>query len=207
MEYQQAGKIILVRHGETDANRRRCFAESNEVPLNETGRMQAQRLAGSLPCEFRPARVLSSDFLRARETSDIIAAALGLRSEVIAGVHERDFGCLKGHPYERMGEAISLDAMYDPEQFWYWAPVGGESLDDVRVRGAAALDAIRAGNEGKQVVVVCHGAVIQAMCAHITGEWNEAWVPPNCGIVVIDYVGREWKRPVVSGEWEFVSIY
>jgi probable phosphoglycerate mutase len=207
MQHQQAGKIILVRHGETEANRLRCFAESNEVPLNETGRMQAHRLAASLAREFPLARVFSSDFLRARETSDIIAAALGLKTEVIAGIHERDFGRLKGHPYERLAEAMVLDAMYDPGQFRQWAPDGGESLEEVRMRGAAALEALRMEHQGKQVIVVCHGAVIQAMCAQVTGEWNEGWVPPNCGTVVIDFIGLEWKRPVVSGAWECLPTH
>jgi hypothetical protein len=44
--------------------------------------------------------------------------------------------------------------------------------------------------------------VIQAVCAHITGAWNEAYVPPNCGIVVLDHTAQGWGQPVISGEWE-----
>jgi len=179
--------IILVRHGETEANRRRCFADSNKIPLNETGRMQAQKLATRLAREFRPELLFSSDFARARETSEIIGGVLGLETEVIAGIHERDFGRLKGLPYEQMQGDVAHD---------------GESLEDVQLRAAPVLEALRTEHTGRQVIVVCHGAVIQAMCAHITGEWNHAWVPPNCGIVVIDYVGQQWKQPVVSGDWE-----
>jgi broad specificity phosphatase PhoE len=207
MEQQQAGTLILVRHGETDANRRRCFAESSEIPLNENGLLQASHLGAQLAREFRPELLVSSDFLRARQTSDIIADALGLKTEVIAGIHERDFGCLKGHPYERMGKAMALDVMYDSARSWMWTPAGGESLEDVRVRGAAVLERLREEHPGKQAVVVCHGAVIQAMCAHITGDWNEAWVPPNCGIVIIDYLGARWKQPVVQGDWECIPTH
>lgn len=129
MERAQGGKIILVRHGETEANRRRHFAESDEIPLTETGRLQARQLALHLAREFRPAVLLSSCFLRARETSEIIANSLDLETEVIAGIHERDFGCLRGHPYERMAEKMSLDSRYDPFQAWMWKPEGGESQE------------------------------------------------------------------------------
>jgi broad specificity phosphatase PhoE len=74
------GKIILVRHGETDANRRKCLAESDDIPLTETGRRQ-------------------SEFARTRKTSDIIAGVLGLYPEIIPGIHECNFGFLKGHSY------------------------------------------------------------------------------------------------------------
>jgi broad specificity phosphatase PhoE len=181
------GKIILVRHGETEANCRKCFAESDDIPLTETGRRQAHELAARLAREFRPQILCSSEFARARETSEIIATTLGLRPEIIPGIHERNFGFLKGHAYDRMGEAMTADPLYDPARSWQWTPAGGESLEDVRHRAIAALGEARARNRGKDIVIVCHGAVIQAICAQIGGEWRESSVPPNCGVVEIVY--------------------
>jgi len=195
-------KIILVRHGETEANRRRCFADSDEIPLTDAGRLQAHTLASRLAKEFRADVVLSSEFTRARQTSEIIARILGLPFEVIPGIHERNFGCLRGRAYERMGEAMVADTRYDPAKAWLWAPEGGESLADVQRRAMAALESARVRHTGRQVVVVCHGAVIQAVCAHITGEWTESFVPPNCGVVEIEYAPDGWARPVVSDDWE-----
>ncbi len=186
------GKIILVRHGETEANRRKCFAESDDVPLTETGRRQAHELASLLAREFRPQILCSSEFARARETSEIIGAVLNLRPEIIPGIHERDFGFLRGHPYHRMGEAMTADPLYDPDQSWQWVPAGGESLDDVRNRAIAALSEVRARHRGKDIVIVCHGAVIQAIFAHIDGKWSESFVPPNCGVVEIEYTPDGW---------------
>jgi probable phosphoglycerate mutase len=194
---KNASKIILVRHGETEANRRRRFAESDEIPLTDTGRLQAHRLALRLAREFRPAVLFSSGFLRARETSEIIARSLDLETEVIAGIHERDFGCLKGQPYQRMVETMSLDSRYDPSKACMWTPEGGESQEDVRLRAGSVLETLRARYAGRQVVVVCHGAVIQAIWAHITGSWDEANVPPNCGIVVLDHTAEGWSQPVI----------
>jgi broad specificity phosphatase PhoE len=181
------GRIILVRHGETEANRRRCFADSDEIPLTDAGRVQSREVALRLSREFRPDVLVSSHFLRARQTSEIIANALGLATEPIQGIHERDFGSLKGHPYERLGEAPSLT---EP---WLWSPPGGESLDDVRRRAMAAMDTLRVRYPGCEIVVVTHGAVIQSICAHITGEWRDTSVPPNCGIATILYDVGGWN--------------
>lgn len=194
-------RIILVRHGETAANRLRRFAESNEIPLTETGRLQAQELATRLAAEFRPQLLLSSSYLRARETSEIIGATLALTPELLPGIHERDFGNLRGHVYERMGELMLADAMYDAARPWLWVPPEGESLEAVRMRAIAALESAR-GRDVQEILIVCHGAVIQAICAHLTGEWRESFVPPNCGYAVIEHTTEGWSAPVISGDWE-----
>jgi broad specificity phosphatase PhoE len=183
-------KLILVRHGETEANRLGCFAGSDDIPLTENGRLQAKELAVRLSREFTPQVLVTSTFLRAKQTSQIIADVLGLRAEEVEGLHERDFGCLKGHPYHCLGEMLLRDPHLTLES---WRPDGGESLDDVRQRAAKALETLVKRHPGQQIVVVCHGAVIQAICADVTGEWAEATVPPNCGIITIDYVAKTWR--------------
>ncbi|HWF06865.1 MAG TPA: histidine phosphatase family protein [Bryobacteraceae bacterium] len=195
------GRFILIRHGETDANRRRCFADSDEIPLSDIGIQQAREVALLLASGCRAQILVSSHFLRARQTGEIIAEALRLATEAIPGLHERDFGCLKGHAYERMGELMGSN---DREP-WRWKPEGGESLDDVRRRAILVMESLRARYPGREIVVVCHGAVIQAICAHITGVWTEASVPPNCGIVTIDYEEDVWGEPVLSGAWNPIA--
>jgi broad specificity phosphatase PhoE len=181
------GRIILVRHGETEANRTGCFAESDEIPLTAAGRAQARDAARRLAADFRPRHMLSSPFARARETGEIIARALRLEVEILEGIQERNFGCLKGHPYARMAEMMAGDPACDFDKTWAWRPAGGESLEDVRRRAAAVLDEVRARHGDRDVVVVCHGAVMQAMAAHMTGSWSEAAIPANCGIFVMEY--------------------
>jgi len=178
------GKILLVRHGETAANRTERFAASDEIPLTDVGRRQALQVARRLQAEFRPRHLLSSPFARARETSEIIAGVLAMEIEILQGIHERDFGCLKGHPYARMLDMMADDPAYDSHRPWTWSPPGGESLEDVRRRVVATLEGVR-GRSG-DVVVVCHGAVMQALAAHLNGSWNGVSIPGNCGILVIE---------------------
>ena len=175
-----------MRHGETEANRAERFAESDEIPLTAAGRRQAREVARRLAADFRPRHLLSSPFTRARETSEIIAATLRLEVEILEGIHERNFGCLKGHPYARMREMMAGDPACDSNRTWTWSPAGGESLEDVRRRAVAVLDEVSRRHADRDVVVVCHGAVIQAIAAHLTGNWSEAAIPGNCGIFVVE---------------------
>src|ERR1700733_5521080 len=111
MERAPGGKIVLVRHGETEANLRRCFADSDDIPLTDAGRLQSREVAFRLAREFCPEVLVSSHFARAKETSEIIGRVLGLPTEAIPGIHERDFGSLKGRPYEELGRR---DALWSP---------------------------------------------------------------------------------------------
>jgi probable phosphoglycerate mutase len=183
------GRIILARHGETEANVRRIFAESDDIPLTATGRIQSEQLAQRLAREFRPDVLASSHFLRARQTSEIIGRVLGLTPEPIPGIHERDFGGLKGHPYARFAESSHL----------------AETLDSVRRRAITAIETLRDRYPAQEIVVVSHGAVIQSVCAHITGVWSEESVPPNCGLVTIAYDANGWRAPVLSGDWDQIT--
>jgi broad specificity phosphatase PhoE len=195
MQHEQVCRIVLVRHGETEANVRGHFAESDEIPLTENGRLQARSLALRLARDFNPSALISSTFLRARQTSDILARVLGLNPEVIAGIHERNFGSLRGHPYSRVAEFMSADDLGDPDKVRTWRPEGGESLEDVRRRAIAALEDLRVRYAGRQILVVCHGAVIRSICSHITGEWGENYILPNCAAVVIEHTEQGWQPP------------
>lgn len=201
-----AGRIILVRHGETEANRGKYFAESDDIPLTPAGRQQARELARRIDSEYRIYAVLSSAFARARETGEIIARELNLANEVIEGIHERDFGCLRGLPYWRLGEMMNEDASYDPQKAWMWAPAGGESLDDVRRRAIAALEPVRERYSDRDVVVVCHGAVIQALCAHLRESWAEPFVPANCAMVLVSHDAQGWGLALTPGDCEPLDV-
>ena len=194
------GKLILVRHGESTANRDRCFTITDDVPLTDLGRRQARETALLIARRFEPALVMSSTFERARQTAEIIAAELRLSTRVVADLHERNFGCLKGQPYEAFTELVLRDPSFDAAQDWLWRPPGGESYEDVRRRVVAVIDRMRVNHCEQDVVVVSHGAVMRSVWAHLAGSWTDAYLPPNGGIVVVEHDRDAFSAPrIIEG--------
>jgi len=188
-------RLILIRHGESVGNRDRLFTTSPDALLTDLGRQQAQQAAGLIARLFKPEMVVASPYARARETGEIIAREFGLEVEFEAGLHEQSYGHLAGKAYELVFE----DPGYDPERPWLYRPPGGETREEVRTRVAPVFERIAATYE-RELVIVSHGGVMQALWAHITGSWEEAHLPPNAGIVLVEYVGGRFSPPRVIGD-------
>lgn len=180
------GRLILIRHAESEGNRDRCFTPHPEIPLTGRGREQAEVAATVLAQRFAPSRIVSSPFLRARQTAEILAAGLGLRVEIAADLRERSYGELAGSPYAtpRIG--------YDPASYWTWRPPGGETLDEVVLRAGAVLDGLVAAAPDAEIVVVSHGAVMMALDRHVRGTWGPGRVVENAAMVVVEHENGTW---------------
>ena len=130
------GKLIMVRHGESEGNAIRRFTTSGEAKITDLGRRQAMEAAQKIKLKFRPIRVIASTFARARETGLIIAAELGIPIEYEAEFREQSLGDLAGQPYE----SIANDPTFDPKRSWVWRAPNGESHEDVLKRVGPVLD-------------------------------------------------------------------
>ncbi len=187
------GRLILVRHGESEGNRDRIFTTTPaELALTDLGRLQAEDAAVKIGTRFAPELVISSPYLRARHTAEIIAAGLSLPLKVEQHLHEREMGDFKGKPYD----AILREPTFDPARSWLWTPPGGESLDDVKRRVVPVIDRLARAHPDKQIVIVSHGGVMFSLWAHVTGSWEGAFVPSNCEIIR----DRARRRPLPSAQ-------
>ena len=155
-------ELIVIRHGETDWNREQRFQGQIDVPLNATGHLQAQRLAQALAGERFDA-LLSSDLRRARQTVQPLEQALAHAALPQTGWREQSFGLLEGldvptikarHP-ELWAQWLRHDADYAlPE---------GESVRQFHARVLAALRALAQEHEGRRLLVVTHGGVLDML--------------------------------------------
>ncbi|HZP41511.1 MAG TPA: histidine phosphatase family protein [Candidatus Binatia bacterium] len=178
------GRLLLVRHAESEGNRDRIFTPTPEVPITDVGREQARAAAAWIAAGYAPVAVVSSPFRRARQTAAIIAEVLGLPVSVEEDLRERSYGSLAGQPYA----AARACADYDPASYWLWCPPGGgETLVDVAARAGGVLDRIAARYAAADVVVVSHGAVMHALWRHVTGEWRPGRVVRNAGVVLVEH--------------------
>ncbi len=154
-------RILFVRHGKTDWNGQFRFQGKSDIPLNEEGRRQAERLALRLlgGADFR---IFSSPLARAAETAEIIAAPRqNCGIQLREGLSEMCFGNWESRTLREI-EAEN------PEEFRRWrddpftsVPPGGELFSAVLPRVTAVLDEVRSLEESR-VVVVSHGGIIRA---------------------------------------------
>ncbi len=190
------GKLILVRHGESEANRQRIFAP-DDSPLTEFGRRQALEVARRIAARFRPGRIVSSDFLRARQTAEILAAEFGIGLALVPELRERDFGPLTGLSYEVYEDWTRRDPNFDPKEPWRWTPPGGETTDAVAGRVIPFLDTLRLRYPEEVVLVVCHGIVMLSVWAHLRGTWDGIDLPPNCAVLMLENSNGHMAAPVL----------
>lgn len=149
--------VILVRHGETALNAARVMQPA-DTPLSERGRAQALAVAQRLARRGGIGAILSSDLPRAWLTAEAIAAALALPIQASALLQERNFGELRGRPYDTLG----FDPLVMQE-----APLGGESAAGFVQRVRRAFDDMLQQHQGLDgdLVVVTHGLLIRTLLA------------------------------------------
>lgn len=173
--------LYIVRHGESAGNVAREAAvraghpmidlavRDVDVPLSDLGEQQSRALGGwfaALPADDKPNVILTSPYLRARRTGDLIVDAAGLPRDsyslvVDERLREKEFGVL-----DRL-TAVGIRERH-PEQAefrrllgkFYHRPPGGESWCDVILRLRSAVEMISREYCGQRVLVICHSVVV-----------------------------------------------
>ena len=155
-------RIVLCRHGETEAAARGRFCGALDVGLSPAGRDEAARLAAGVGAA---AALYSSPARRALETADPIGQRVGLEPIIEPRIRELEFGEVDGLPYEQV--AALRPELYDE---WLGAPTrvhfpGGECYADLRGRAVEAVSELVSKHEGETVLIVTHPGVIRALLA------------------------------------------
>ena len=165
--------FYLIRHGETEWNREGRYQGQRDIPLNETGKAQAEangRLLrellardGLTPADFH---WRSSPMTRVRETLTRVRAAFGLDTEDVVfdpRLREISFGIYEG--------TLAAELPDDPngmrnvgareENFWHYAPENGESYQDLVNRVRPVLEDLPGPS-----VITAHGGIAR-ICRHL----------------------------------------
>lgn len=178
--------ILLVRHGETDANAARVV-QLADARLSATGRQQAQRLATRL-AECGVVHILCSDMTRALETAAPISARIGVPVVADPLLRERDFGDLRGTPYDEL--------RVDPFAADY-APPHGETWAEFheRIQRAWALVVQVASSVPGSLLVVTHGLVCRALAERHLSLEPEAVLPERWHNTAVTWIdpARPWR--------------
>jgi len=151
---------FFVRHGETDANKKRVVQGHTDIPLNEEGKVQA-RLAGERLKNQDIGLIISSDLGRCKETASIISEATGAETIFDADLRERFFGEAEGLTYEESRERFNPFGSYDK------AEGNIETLRDLEERVYKAFANHKKNHGHKNVVIVSHGGSIRWLMRRI----------------------------------------
>src|SRR3954454_11703747 len=186
-------ELILVRHGQSLSNVAFPGADARglvdtevsgrdaEVPLTEVGESQAAAVGkwlATLPADELPQVVITSPYLRARETWRLAAQASGLDlPEPITDdrLVDRLMGDLELLTRAAVAQRFPDEAAQRAEAGEYrYTPPGGESFADIEARLKSFLDDLHRDHAGERVIVVAHDAVVLMMRAVIEGlSWDQ----------------------------------
>jgi len=173
--------LWIVRHGESAGNVARDAALKEglavidiplrdvDVPLSALGERQAAALGrwfDGLPLDERPTVMLSSSYVRARRTAEILRERAGINPGLVPLIvderlREKEFGILDRlttsgiqERYPAQAEARRLLGKF------YHRPPGGESWCDVILRLRSVIDTLTRAYSQERVLIVCHSVVV-----------------------------------------------
>jgi broad specificity phosphatase PhoE len=152
--------LYLIRHGETDWNLAQRYQGQRDIPLNDTGRAQAERNGTVLKAAVPAAAELdfvSSPLSRAIETMQILRTAMELDAEAYqteAQLLELHYGHWEGHLASTLADVDPVGVAAKARDPFAWRPTGGESYSDLMVRIKAWLTSIE-----RDTIAVTHGGV------------------------------------------------
>jgi len=187
-------RLYLIRHGRTRWNREEVFRGTVDVPLDEVGRREAEKVAEALR-ERGIEVVYSSPLSRAKETAEAIAARCKVPLCIMEELRDLDFGEWQGlsrlEVKERYPELYNL---WEREPHRVAFP-GGEDLDAVLRRVARALQKIREAHPNQGVALVSHRVVLKVLTCFLLGLDNSHFwriLHDTAAISCFSFDGTKW---------------
>jgi probable phosphoglycerate mutase len=161
-------RVLLVRHGATDATEEGRFSGASGAELSEQGRWQAERLGERLR-QLNLTHIYSSPLSRALDTARIIAGHCQLEPVTRDGLREIGHGHWEG----MQRDAVERDfpdeyAAWEADPFTF-APSEGESGVTVLARALPVIREIVTTHPGEQLLVVSHKATIRLILSSLLG--------------------------------------
>ena len=185
--------VYLLRHGQTDWNKKGIVQGRYDVPLNDTGREQA-REAKKILDEVDFIACYVSPLCRARET-----AAIALEGRNVPFIIENRLVEMAYGPYEGTNWKAG-DYQLTRRRLAYRYK-DGESYLDLAYRAFSFLEEIREFEKKGNVLLVCHGGIARVINSYFIDEVdNDGFIDnicPNGGVRKYEYSDR-YIAPVME---------
>lgn len=167
-------QLVLIPWGRTDWDDQDRFVGHTDVDINQHGREQAARVAQEL-VGLHVAALCRGPEAAARQTADIIGAALGLKVREAPDLHEVNLGLWQGLTESEFRERFpSVHRQWhdDPTSV---EPPNGELLVDAAARLMAALSGVLRRRRAKPMAIVTGPLAVAALSLALTGEPLTGW--------------------------------
>ena len=180
------GKLILIRHGQTDMNKDQLYYGRLDVPINETGKEQAENTRKNLvELEIDYDKIYSSPMKRAYETAEIVNYK-NLEIEKDDELREMDFGIFEGS-YKEIIKKYPEEMEKLKKDWKTYSYVTGENPFMLQKRALKFLEKI---DKNKNNMVVTHWGIICTLLSflfssELEGYWK--YQVKNGGIVIIEF--------------------
>lgn len=151
--------FFLIRHASCTGLGQTLWGRTPGVCLNETGKLEAQRLAERFRGVALQA-IYSSPLERAVETAETIARTMNLEINKNPAFDEIDFGEWTGKTFDTLASDEHW-RQFNSIRSMTTIP-GGESFLEVQTRVVTELERLASQHNNTQVAIVSHADVIKA---------------------------------------------
>ncbi len=194
--------LILIRHGESQANRMNVFAGQINPDLEERGVMQAELTAKYVSENYSVDKIYSSDLKRAYRTGESLARLLDMEIIPEKRLREIDGGKWEGIKFDSLAKA-------NPKEYDIWVKnigefpgVEGESMKEVGERIMGILTEIAEANDGKTVAITTHATPISVAVSLILhgslAKMRDLPWATNASVTVLEYENKKWNVTLYS---------
>jgi 2,3-bisphosphoglycerate-dependent phosphoglycerate mutase len=161
------GKLVLVRHGQSQWNLENKFTGWVDVPITEKGEEEARKAAVVLK-DVKFDMAFTSELKRAHQTLDIILEGIGQTAIPITrdkAINERHYGDLQGLNKDETREKFGKEQVHIWRRSYDVRPPNGECLKDTAERAIPYFEKniLPPVMEGKNAIVAAHGNSLRAI--------------------------------------------
>ena len=183
----------LMRHGETDLNKKNCFYGSEDVSINEIGVRQAQNLHDIMSGKTVTA-VYTSELKRSKETAEIVFFEKQL--EALSGFNERSFGSWEGMNADEIQAVFPTEWERWLESPFKYTPNGAEEFSLFQSRVWGVTRDLLKENENSNIAIVAHLGVLRLIYQYIVDSLADFWeiVVPKGTVLVLDEINDSWGK-------------
>lgn len=173
--------LYIIRHAESEANKKRILASRLPYPLTKAGKSDADLIASELKEITTIQRIITSPLIRAVETADSFKEIFSIKPEIDDRISEQELGSYSGMNYDEV--KIQPGYEINPLKRWNWVPDGGgESYAMIAERITAFFSSLERNQLDNNILIVTHAVsfrLIKAILENTLPDYPHGF--PNNG--------------------------